>query len=124
LMRLSRPARLLPWASWPGHLARDKSRIAKIICFYACCAAAVLCAKIFFSSRQLSLEALFGLAAGAALAYLLVRLPRSAPHYAGIVLLIGSFAVAELKTGSSLEMSGPFNWVPFRYQIDKRTIWI
>lgn len=93
--------------------ARDKSRLRLALTFVVF-AAAVLCSKMFFTGRQLSLESLAGLGLGSLIALLLVRLPRAWRCYAGILLILTGFVIMETKAGAPGGTMPPFDWIPFR----------
>lgn len=96
--------------------AKDQSR-SRVLRYFVMFAGIILCSKIFFTGRQLSLEALTGLALGSALAGVLARLPRTWQCYAGLALLIAGFVIMETKAGPTATPSPPFNWIPFRGQL-------
>lgn len=78
--------------------------------------AAVLLYKVPVVSRQLSLEAVGGMLAGAVLAGSLTALRARAAAWASAGLIAAGFAIAELASEPAGRLFA-FNWVPFRGQM-------
>lgn len=83
---------------------------------YCTAAAVVLCVKTVIVGRGISLEALCGLAAAAAMLAPLQRLPEGARAACAIVSIAAGFAVAELAPGQGALHA--FNWIPFAGAIE------
>ena len=84
---------------------------------FALFAFCVLCGKIFILGRQISLEALGGLLAAAALWAVMSPFGERVRHYLAMLLLLAGFAAYELKSGAGSSVAAGFNWVPFQGQL-------
>jgi VanZ family protein len=81
---------------------------------------AVLAAKVPIVSRQLSLEALLGVAAGLALS----RVVAGGKSHGWIPFLAaaGAFVLDELQSGSGSSALRPFNWIPLRNSLENELV--
>ncbi len=88
-----------------------------VVALFFAFVAAVLLYKIPAVSRQLSLEALGGALAAAALMLPFLGLRTRAMACTSALLILGGFACAELASGPGSTRSA-FNWLPFRGQME------
>jgi hypothetical protein len=90
----------------------------KLFRLSAAVAVLILTARFFIVSSYLTLEEVLGYAAGIGLAVLLSRLPRDLPLFVAMTAIVAGYVLSEVKTGRAAALSGPFNWIPFRYHLD------
>ncbi len=81
---------------------------------YLAFAMAVLLAKVLVVSRQLSPEALLGLATAAIALPLFRRLRPPANLGVAALLLVAALILESIQPGNTLRLSHAFNWIPFR----------
>jgi hypothetical protein len=88
-----------------------------VVALFFAFVAAVLLYKIPAVSRQLSLEALGGALAAAALTVPFLALRARAMACTSALLILAGFTCAELASGSG-SIRSAFNWLPFRGQME------
>jgi glycopeptide antibiotics resistance protein len=77
----------------------------------------VLLTKITITGRQLSLEALVGLAIGVILTFGIRWLPRGGLVVAGVCSAAAAFVVETLRSDNTTVELHEFNWIPFSSQM-------
>ena len=96
-------------------ILRFKNRVLFWIASYC---GIVLLGKIAITGRQLSLEAIVGLAAGILLTIVIRRLPKDGHILVGVCLVAVAFIVEELRPDMSQTVAfREFNWIPFSGQM-------
>jgi VanZ family protein len=114
------PARFAAYALDVGgltYLAGTLGRDRRLVLGVAALAVVVVFGKVVFAGRVLSLEAMVGTLAGVFVAMPAVALRPRRCAIASISLILGGFAVAELR-GGILGAFFPFTWIPFRSQLE------
>jgi hypothetical protein len=95
-------------------IRKVRDNVSVWLCFYC---GMVLLAKTMIVGRQLSLEALFGLAVGVVMTTGFCRLTRGGVMLAGICSVAAAVIIETLRPDPTTVELHPFNWIPFGSQM-------